>query len=72
MADHYEDDGEEPFVYTGGGRASTIHVTHVVIDESVSDIPAEAFIDHTSLLSVTFHDGIRKIGRGGPSVDAVA
>lgn len=62
MADHHEDDGEEPFVYTGG-RAPQ-HFTHIVIDESVSDIPEEAFIDHSSLLSVTFHDGVRTIGRG--------
>ncbi len=63
MADHHEeDDEEEPFVYTGDRPPQ--HVTHVVIDKSLSDIPAEAFIDHTSLLSVTFHDGMRKIGMG--------
>ncbi len=62
MADHAEDDNDgDIFVYRGG-RAPQ-HVTHVIIDESVDEIEAEAFKDCIYLVKVETHDGIRRVGR---------
>eukprot|EP00984_Skeletonema_dohrnii_P001469 scaffold469_cov138-Skeletonema_dohrnii-CCMP3373.AAC.3 len=59
MADHAEDD-RDIFVYTGG--RAPLHVTHVLIDESVEEIEEHAFDGCKNLVHVETHDGIRRVG----------
>ncbi|KAK1738532.1 leucine-rich repeat domain-containing protein [Skeletonema marinoi] len=62
MADHAdeEDDGVNVFVYRGG--RAPLHVTHVLIDESVDVIEENAFSECEHLVHVETHDGIRRVG----------
>ena len=64
MADHAVDndffDGDI-FIYIGG-RAPQ-HITHAIIDKSVSQIEDNAFNHCEHLVQVETHDGIRRIGK---------
>ena len=60
--DHAEDElGGDIFIYRGGHVP--LHVTHVLIDESVNEVEDDAFRDCEHLVKVDTHDGIRRIGR---------
>jgi hypothetical protein len=50
------------FVYNGEQEVPA-DVTHVLIDRSVKIIPREAFHNRPKLVSVAFHDGVKKIER---------
>ncbi len=56
-----EDSDTEVFVYRGG-RAPQ-HITHAIIDESVTEIEANAFNHCKRLVHAKTHDGIRRVGR---------
>ena len=63
MADHAVDDNDGDnniFIYRGG--RAPLHVTHVLIDESLDEIEENAFYDCERLLTVETHDGLRRIG----------
>ena len=63
MADHADDEFDgDVFIYRGG--EVPLHVTHVLIDESVNEIEDGAFSECEDLLTVETHDGLRKIGVG--------
>ena len=62
MADHAEDDFDGDIFIYRGGRAP-LHVTHVLIDESVDEIEDDAFKDCENLLQVETHNGLRKVGK---------
>ena len=57
-----EDDFDgDIFIYRGG--QAPLHVTHVLIDKSISEIEDEAFWDCENLEQVDTHDGIRRVGK---------
>ena len=62
MADHAEDneDGEDDIFVYRGGRAP-LHITHVLIDESIDEIEEGAFRDCEHLVQVDTHDGLRYV-----------
>jgi hypothetical protein len=55
------DGGDNIFVYIGGEQEVPEDVTHVCIDRSVKNIPARAFYNRGSLVSVEMHDGIETV-----------
>ena len=74
MADHAVEDDDGDIVIYRGGRVPFIyrgrqyvhvpqHVTHVLIDRSVSDIEENAFEYCENLVQVDTHEGIRRVGK---------
>ena len=61
MADHAEDDNDGNIFIYRGGRAP-LHVSHVLIDESVDEIVDGAFYRCARLEQVETHNGLRKVG----------
>ena len=61
MADHAVDENDGDIFIYRGGRAPW-YVTHVLIDESINEIEANAFSDCERLVQVDTHDGISKVG----------
>ncbi len=55
------DGGDNIFVYIGGEQEVPEDVTYVCIDRSVKNIPARAFYNRGSLVSVEMHDGIETV-----------
>ena len=49
------------FIYRGG--RAPLHVTHVLIDESVDDVEDNAFDGCECLLTVDTHNSLRKVGK---------
>ena len=64
MADHAVDDDfdGDTFIYRGR-RAAPLHVTHVLIDESVDEIEDHAFRNCRHLVQVDTHNGLRRVGK---------
>ena len=56
----------EYYIFTGrdGVRRIPDHVTHVLIDEALKFVPAEAFYKHPNIQEVICHDGVLKIEQG--------
>jgi hypothetical protein len=66
MADHAIDDGENDiFVYTGGQVPQHLKniITHARIDESITEVDDEAFLNCPNLQSVDCHARVEKIGK---------
>ena len=50
------------YIYTGGDHDDIPDdVTHVTIDESITIIPTELFIEHQSIVELICHDGVKRI-----------
>ena len=64
MANHAAEDGDNiVFIYTGGDQVVPHDVIHILIDESVTDIPDRCFFGRRLLETIECHDNVRKIGR---------
>ncbi len=65
MADQAADHGDILFIYTGGRVPDHIkeHITHAIIDKSVTSIDVFAFYGCPNLLHVEMHDGVDRVGR---------
>lgn len=62
MSDQSDEDSDTEVFFYRGGRAPQ-HITHAIIDKSVTEIEANAFNHCKRLVHAKTHDGIRRIGR---------